>query len=1407
MSEPVQPEVPAETPPAPDAGGRRSALRRWIRRAVLVVAALVATILVTFFTVDLGRITVGGRSLRTVAEVEGSKYLKRPLHIGRISALARIGAFALDDVIIEGPTPSAPPFFHAKRITVNVPWWSLFRDGLYFDLTIHGWRMAIENTPQGVRLPKLMPGPRDPNAPPRRGVNLKWLRIHANEGAFTYADYVSNWSITTPALQFSLVRHRAGAPLLGNANFKRGVTRIQNFKPMATDFRTTFRLDGSRVILNHIDLLTDGAESHVTGYVNFANWPEQEYRITSDIDLRTMKDIFFAGQDWRMAGDARFQGIFKFFKEGPVSRDLSGTFASDEAVLGLGRGEWRFPGLHGALQWTPQKFVVTHADSGLLGGQLRLNYGMAPLGTPQGATATLNAEYEGVDLYRFTRQFGWTALEPEGLMRGRVSMAWPNGRFQQAMQGRGETIVEPRPGQAVATDTLNPGAPPIPPELNFVKNRPFGMFPLAADTKYTFSWTDLDFEPGWAATPDAFVRFSGHARGGEVNVPFHVTSHDWQQNDRLFAAIMNNFGSQMGAIPVGGRGTFDGVLTKFFNAPRIEGRFAGDVMHAFNVQWGRATGQVVVENSYLDITEGRIEYPAGGHIITTGRYALGYPRADGGEEINAIVRVNGVPMEPLKQAFELDAWPVDGVVESAEMVLTGAYETPRGSGRMRLVKAVAWDEPIDSADGELRFEGDGSLRVPSMMLEKGGGQIAGSAWLSWAESRYSFRAETAPGGIAVQSLENFRIERAPLTGQLSFTASGESTFDNPAWEISNALIPDLYAGDEGIGALRGRLVLKNNVLAIPDLSVRSDRLQVTGGGTIAMTDESNAKLQFVFRNTSIDPYLKYLGREFPYSQVIASGTMTVDGPLSDYRKLSAELRIGADELAMTLFDYPLTNTGELRIGFRNNTVRLEQVSFRNAGADVTDTELAMSGAVNLTAETSDIQAKGRANLAVLRAFYPDLDTSGEVTIAAVLTGPFAGLALNGSAFLTNGRVRHPALPQSINEINGPITMQQGRITLGAVDATGVMQPVRAVLGEGAVTFGGGIELNGYQPVAYALQARGRSMHLRYPSDMQSTVDANLSLTGPIRQPTLSGEVDVLRAQYLPRVQAGAGYFGYFTGGDTQAGPDLSPAAPPPTSPIQLDIRVRSAPRLPFIDNSEAMISGTAALDIQGTLDRPIITGRVDLDRGEWVFSGYRYRLQGGSIDFSNPAEFEPFFDVAARTDVRAGGQNYAVTIRVLGTFEKLDLDVSSDPWLPEFQIISLLLGESPDVGAAELRARAAPQELQAQALRTAGVAFITSPLTATLGNVVGRATAIDTVQIVPVLGNEASIQQLNPALRLTLGQRIAPNVYITYSRTVGGDRNEIILIEIDQNDQVSWVLSRNEDRTFAVDFRIRHVFR
>jgi hypothetical protein len=114
--------------------------------------------------------------------------------------------------------------------------------------------------------------------------------------------------------------------------------------------------------------------------------------------------------------------------------------------------------------------------------------------------------------------------------------------------------------------------------------------------------------------------------------------------------------------------------------------------------------------------------------------------------------------------------------------------------------------------------------------------------------------------------------------------------------------------------------------------------------------------------------------------------------------------------------------------------------------------------------------------------------------------------------------------------------------------------------------------------------------------------------------------------------------------------------------------------------------------------------------------------------------------------------------------------------------------------------------MQQRMVQTAGAALLTSPLTSRVGEVFERTGALDTVQITPLLTNETAFQQLNPSARITLGKRISPRVFLTYSRTLNAAQEEIILLEYDQSDRLSWVLSRNEDRTFALDFRLRYVF-
>ena len=147
-------------------------------------------------------------------------------------------------------------------------------------------------------------------------------------------------------------------------------------------------------------------------------------------------------------------------------------------------------------------------------------------------------------------------------------------------------------------------------------------------------------------------------------------------------------------------------MLEAFSRPRIEGTFTGDGMRAWDVVWGQGTADVVIENSYADVKNAVID--AGGSR-DHGRRACSRSAIrgkDGGEEINARVRLTRRPMADLRHAFELDDYHVDGLV-SGEFHVYGDYETPFGFGRLLIEDGVAYGETFESAPSALRFEGNG----------------------------------------------------------------------------------------------------------------------------------------------------------------------------------------------------------------------------------------------------------------------------------------------------------------------------------------------------------------------------------------------------------------------------------------------------------------------------------------------------------------------------------------------------------------------------------------------------------------------------------------------------------------------------------------------------------------------------
>ena len=205
---------------------------------------------------------------------------------------------------------------------------------------------------------------------------------------------------------------------------------------MTVAMDATYELDGLLVTLSHIDLGLDGFRSTVTGNVDLANWPEQTYEIVeSDIDLPTMKDVFFAGDPFTVAGDAHMTGTWHIYDGG---RDLTGAFESDRWAL----NGFDFPDAAASILWTDDRFEVFDYRSRFYEGTLDLGYTMAPLGADEPGMATLDTTLTDTRLSPLTEAVGLPGIRPRGAVSGRHVLRWPIGAFSDH-SGEGDLTVTP----------------------------------------------------------------------------------------------------------------------------------------------------------------------------------------------------------------------------------------------------------------------------------------------------------------------------------------------------------------------------------------------------------------------------------------------------------------------------------------------------------------------------------------------------------------------------------------------------------------------------------------------------------------------------------------------------------------------------------------------------------------------------------------------------------------------------------------------------------------------------------------------------------------------------------------------------------------------------------------------------
>ena len=1360
----------------------------------MIAIGVLAAGIVMSLTVDLAdlvpAVTLGRVDLRRSAEsaiaaqFDGTD--KRTVRIGGLSLRIFDGRFIVSDFTISGPTPEHAPFFQAREIVVNMPLWSLLRRELNIvSVEMTDWRMTVEHFGNGRHtFPKFRR--REPSGR-RNPVTVSVAYVRTRRGQFTFQDHSTPWGTVVRNLDITVLK------LIGYRGFSTssgGTVTIQSYTPMAADLRTWFRIDGGKVLLDRIELDTDGAKSTMTGVVDFAHWPEQTYEIDSVIHLPTQRGIWWAPYSFALSGEAIFKGRFHYFKGG---RELSGHFRSEEAGL-----DWyRFPQLEGDVRWTPDRVEVTGARSKLYGGDAQFTYTMSMFGKGVPTAVRFDAKYADVDLRAFTDAMEMKGLRLAGKATGQNLLEWRLGHWDEH-RGHGTLAVVPPPGVTLQDRALEPAGRP--PSYAHVFGDPFpplGAVPIGGALNYQYGPEWVDLAPSRIATETTFVEFQGRTAYGERSViPFHVTSSEWQESDRLLAGIITAFGSPTRAVEMGGAGTFDGVLLNAFKAPRIEGRFAATRMRAWDVEWGVGESRIVVENGYVDVTDA-VARKGNGSLRANGRFSLGYPRKDRGEEINAVVRIDNWNLKDLRHAFVLDEYPYEGSV-SGEFHLYDKYLEPRGFGRVTVAPAIAYGESVTSASASLRFVGPG-VWLDSIDIRKGAtGVVRGAAHVEWA-GYYSFNVDARQ--IPIESVDMLTFPQAPLTGTLDFTSSGSGAFLNATFDVDYRM-RDLFVRDEGIGDVRGRLEIRKDDVNF-SFDAASTRLALSGAGKVTLLGQYPGDVTIRITDASLDPYVRVFAPAVsPFASAVASGTLRISGTLASLDNIVARLQV--DSLELTLFDYRLRNDGPIEWALEQGIVRVGR--FKLSGED---TQLAVNGNVDILQGILGLRAEGSANLGILQAFLKDIKGAGRADVTADFTGTMEKPQLSGSAVIAGGRLRHLWLPHAIDAINGRITFTGNSLRFDDVKAT---------IGRGDARFGGRIGLTGLWPSQLDLTFSGEDMEIRYPAGFRSVIDAELGLRGGLDSPTLAGTVLVRSATMLRGVDIGAGLVesAIASAGTGAGGTSGAAAAPTASFPLRFDLRL-SAPSTLQINNKmafaglslEARLTASADLRLRGTYDRPVLEGRAEVERGEVSLEGRRYLVSRGTVDFRNPTRIEPYFDVEAETRVRTPGQTYNVTLQATGTIKSIEPTLSSDPPLPEVEILSLLLGDVRSTEDAELRALRAPNSAEQNLLVSRSARLLASPVSNNVQKAVEQTFGLDSVQITPffVDPNQQTVR-FSPGARITIGKRISDRIYLTYSRSLtSAAQDQVILLEYDQNDRLSWVLTQNEDRTYALDVRVRYVFK
>jgi len=327
------------------------------------------------------------------------------------------------------------------------------------------------------------------------------------------------------------------------------------------------------------------------------------------------------------------------------------------------------------------------------------------------------------------------------------------------------------------------------------------------------------------------------------------------------------------------------------------------------------------------------------------------------------------------------------------------------------------------------------------------------------------------------------------------------------------------------------------------------------------------------------------------------------------------------------------------------------------------------GRVGLSGGRVDLRAVGSLPLALANQFIAPRSVNGQLSSDLGVQGEPGLNAVSGRLSTSGARLVAPTFRIALDDVALDASLNGGRLDLdgGAAVSSG-----------GRIGLGGRIDLGG-PGMPGGIDITLDAVRLIDPTLYEVLVArGNLSVTGPLAQaPRLGGQID-LGPSELRVPEAGLGAAPPIPEiahvGETAAERRTREAAGLLASQtdsggsgaIGLDLEINAPGRI-FLRGRGIDAEFGGAIRITGTSAAVIPAGQFDLIRGRISILGTRLDLTEGSATLQG--DFDPFLRL--RAESRAGA--YRIIISVEGPASEPEISLSSDPFLPEDEILAQLL--------------------------------------------------------------------------------------------------------------------------------------